>query len=77
MLSPEEDVADRSVIWDVMQDLYMDTDVTLSYECISNTCAASKYSMDDLEKFFLVPKLRLVMHRGLENRLNSALFCVL
>ena len=64
MLSPEEDVADRSVIWDVMQDLYMDTDVTISYKRIARTCAASKYTLNDLNKILfnvVLPALKFNM----------------
>ena len=50
MVKPEDDVQDRTAVWDVMQDLFMDTDVTLSYELIAAECSHSKYSLVELEQ---------------------------
>ena len=64
MLRPEEDIRDRTPVWDLMQDLYMDTDVTLSYELISKACANSKYTIDELESILfneILPALRFNM----------------
>lgn len=61
---PEKDIVDRTPIWDCMQDLFMDTDVTLSYEFIIKRCAESKYGIDDLEKILfneVLPALRFNM----------------
>lgn len=49
MKPPENDIADRTPIWDALQMLYMDTDVTLDYDRIVDTCRSSKYSVDDIE----------------------------
>lgn len=49
MDTPENDTNDRSEIWDSMQDLYMDTDTTDSYEGIAKVCGRSKYSIEELE----------------------------
>ena len=49
MQSPENDIDDRTPVWDALQMLFMDTDVTLSYEHIVDTCKSSKYSVDDIE----------------------------
>lgn len=64
MERPEKDVVDRTPIWDCMQDLFMDTDVTLSYKFIAKRCAESKYSIDELEKILfneVLPALRFNM----------------
>ncbi len=64
MENPEADIVDRTPIWDCMQDLFMDTDVTLSYEFIAKRCAESKYSIDELEKILfneVLPALRFNM----------------
>jgi hypothetical protein len=47
-----------------MQDLYMDTDVTLSYDFIAQRCAGSKYNIDELESILfneVLPALRFNM----------------
>lgn len=49
MLSPEHDLQDRQPVWDAMQILFMDTDPDLFVDSIARTCAASKYSLDELE----------------------------
>ena len=64
MNPPEHDTEDRTPIWDCMQDLYMDTDVTLSYDFIAQRCADSKYSIDELENILfneVLPALRFNM----------------
>lgn len=64
MKHPENDIADRTPIWDCMQDLFMDTDVTLSYEFIVKRCAESKYGIEELEKILfneVLPALRFNM----------------
>lgn len=37
MQSPEDDIEDRTPVWDALQILFMDTDVTLSYDHIVDT----------------------------------------
>ncbi len=64
MKRPEEDIDDRTPIWDLLQDLFMDTDVTLSYAPISKACASSKYTLDELEKILfneVLPALKFNM----------------
>ncbi|MCV6623860.1 MAG: hypothetical protein OIF51_19160 [Cellvibrionaceae bacterium] len=64
MKSPEEDIEDRTPVWSCMQDLYMDTDVTLSYGYIAKCCGQSKYSLEELEKILfneVLPALRFNM----------------
>ena len=50
MLPPEEDVADRTPVWDALQDLFMDTESEDSYGFIARRCADSKYALEDLER---------------------------
>ncbi len=57
MEEPEKDINDRTPVWDCLQDLYMDTDVTLSYGYISKICAASKYSIEELENILFLEVL--------------------
>ena len=47
---PEQDITDRTPIWDSMHGLLMDTDVTHSYDFIASRCAESKYSIEELEQ---------------------------
>ena len=64
MDTPEQDIKDRTPIWNCMQDLYMDTDVALSYKYIANVCASSKYTLDELEAILfneVLPALRFNM----------------
>lgn len=64
MESPEEDITDRTPIWDALQMLFMDTDVTLSYDDIVDTCKASKYSVIDIEAILfneVLPAVRFNM----------------
>ena len=49
MKPPEQDLEERTPIWDSLQDLFMDTDVTLSYDRIVTICGSSKYSLDEIE----------------------------
>jgi len=49
MQAPEYDITDRAPVWDALQMLFMDTDVSLSYDYIVNTCKSSKYTIDDIE----------------------------
>jgi hypothetical protein len=63
MKVPEKDLADRTPVWVCLQDLYIDTDVTLSYEYISKICGESKYSIEELESILfkeVLPALRLI-----------------
>ena len=47
---PEKDIVDRTPVWDSMQNIFMDTDVSLSYDLIAQRCAESKFSKQDLEE---------------------------
>lgn len=43
------DLEERRTVWLAFSDLFLDTDVTLSYAYIVDRCASSKYSIDELE----------------------------
>lgn len=65
MLHPDKDVEDRTPVWDCMQDLYMDTDVTLSYAAIVQRCSDSKYTISELEEILfneVLPAIRVNMY---------------
>lgn len=65
MQKPEDDIVDRTPIWDCLQDLYMDTDVTLCYEYIAKVCSQSKYTTDELEAILfqeVLPALRFNLY---------------
>lgn len=64
MQSPENDINDRTPVWDALQMLFMDTDVTLSYDYIVDVCGSSKYSADDIEAILfneVMPAVRFNM----------------
>lgn len=64
MERPENDISDRTPVWDSLQNLYMDTDVTLSYGHISSICGESKYSTEELEEILfqeVLPAFRFNM----------------
>ena len=64
MQSPELDIADRTPVWDALQMLFMDTDVSLSYDLIVETCRSSKYSVDEIEAILfneVMPAVRFNM----------------
>ncbi len=43
----------RIPVWVALSDLYLDTDVTLSYDYIVRTLAASPYSLDELHNMLM------------------------
>ena len=43
----------RIPIWIALSDLYLDTDVALSHDCIARTLAVSPYSLDDLHEMLM------------------------
>ncbi|MEO0424213.1 MAG: hypothetical protein AAF184_17880 [Pseudomonadota bacterium] len=61
MLPPEEDLEARTPVWDSLQMLFMDTDPVAHYEDMVLRCAASPYTLDELEAILfneLLPALR-------------------
>jgi hypothetical protein len=52
MEPPDRDLEDRKVIWDVMQNFWMDTDPAMLLPQVVEVCAASKYSIDELELIY-------------------------
>ena len=64
MQHPKQDIKQRTPIWNVMQDLYMDTEVTSSYQYIARVCALSNYTLPELEAILfteVLPALRFNM----------------
>jgi len=49
MKPPEQDLENRKPVWDVMQMIYMDTDVDLELPHMARICAASPYSIENLK----------------------------
>lgn len=45
-------IAERRDVWIAVSDLFLDTDVRLSYPYVARVLAASPYSMDQLESIF-------------------------
>lgn len=45
-----DDLAERKAVWISMSALFLDTDVSLSYEYVARECAASNYSLKELEQ---------------------------
>ncbi len=43
----------RIPVWTALSDLYLDTDVALSHDCIARTLAASPYSLDELRDMLM------------------------
>lgn len=52
MEHPSQDLEDRTIVWDAMQMVWMDTDVELLLDWIVGVCAGSKYSLQELESIF-------------------------
>jgi hypothetical protein len=52
MLPPEQDLANRRPVWDVLQMFWMDTDPEEELENAARTCARSKYSLAEIEQIF-------------------------
>jgi hypothetical protein len=52
MLPPDQDEAERRPIWDALQNFWLDTDPMIFFAQISERCAHSKYSIDELEQIY-------------------------
>ena len=50
MKPPEEDLENRKPVWNVMQMIYMDTDMDSEYPHIAEVCVASPYSISELKE---------------------------
>jgi hypothetical protein len=48
-----DELAERVKVWIALSDLFLDTDVTLSYENIVRTCAESPYSNQELSQILV------------------------
>ena len=49
MISPELDIEARTPVWDCMQNLFLDNDVTSWYEHVAEVSAKSDYTVVELE----------------------------
>lgn len=49
-MAPYEDIEARKPIWDSLQMIFMDTDPGLFLGDMAKTCAASKYSIEELKE---------------------------
>jgi hypothetical protein len=52
MEPPDLDIDDRQAIWDFMQNFWMDTDPGILLPRVAEVCAASKYSLVELEAIY-------------------------
>ena len=54
MLTPTDflDLEDHALIWNAMQEFWMDTDPAASFPGIVRICAESKYTLEELEAIF-------------------------
>ena len=48
-----QEINNRKIIWHAMSDLFLDTDVNLSYENIVIKCASSIYFIDELYEILI------------------------
>lgn len=53
MLASSSELDARIPVWIALSDLYLDTDVTLSYDYIVRTLIASPYSPDELHEMLM------------------------
>jgi hypothetical protein len=53
MKRPEDDLAQRQVVWDAMHVLWLDTDTDAFHlEAAARTCAATDYAIEDIELIY-------------------------
>lgn len=52
MKPPGEDIEDRALVWDCMQNFWMDTDPSVLLPEIGRVCAKSRYTIEELEAIF-------------------------
>ena len=53
MNSPEEDLVNRTIVWDAMHRLRLDTAVDeFHFDDVAKICAATEYTLDELEKIY-------------------------
>lgn len=48
-----DDLDTRIPVWAALSELYLDTDVTLCYDSVARTLAASPYAHDELERILV------------------------
>ena len=47
------EIAARRPVWVALSDLFLDTDVSLSYEYTAQICARSEYTLDELKQILI------------------------
>ena len=53
MNSPEEDLVNRTIVWDAMHLLWLDTDVDeLHFDDVAKICAGTEYTHGELKKIY-------------------------
>ena len=65
MKKPEDDIDGRTPIWNCLQDLFMDTDVSGSYPYIVSVCSQSQYSVAEIHDILfqeVLPALRFNLY---------------
>lgn len=50
LLRHEENLEKRKAVWAALSDLFLDTDVELSYEHIARVCAESSFTLEELKE---------------------------
>lgn len=50
LLFDEENVEKRTAVWVALSDLFLDTDVSLSYDYIARVCAESSFTLEELKE---------------------------
>ena len=50
LLCDEENLEKRKAVWAALSDLFLDTDVELSYEYIARVCAESSFTLEELKE---------------------------
>ena len=49
----DSEIQEREPVWAAFSDLFLDTDVTLSYDYIVRECSKSDYSIEELNRILL------------------------
>ena len=53
MKRPEEDLVNRTIVWDAMHLLWLDTDVDeFHFDDVAKICAGTDYTLNELEKIY-------------------------
>jgi hypothetical protein len=67
MTRPEDDVQNRTPLWDALHMFFMDTDPAIFLEGMAETCARSPYTVEEIEQILfneVLPACRFNMFAG-------------